>query len=165
MPIDPLESSHPLSPAPRYRRGAIVFHWTIFGLVVIVGVLGLLHDSWPRQTQGFWIDIHALIGLLLWFILLARFAYRLRHAPPTLPAGIGPLSRRFSSPVHLMLYVLMFIIPIIGFSPYRRCTASAPTGEILWVFRCLDRVARHETGSVGSKISCTPRCRRAITAK
>ena len=115
MPIDPLKSSHPLPTVQRYRAGAIALHWTMFGLVVIVGILGLLHDSWAKQTQSFWINIHALIGLLLWFILLARFAYRLRHAPPTLPAGIGALSRRFSSPVHLALYGLMFIIPIIGF--------------------------------------------------
>jgi cytochrome b561 len=115
MPTDPLESAHPLPMAERYRPGAIAFHWTMFALVVIVGVLGLLHDSWSKQTQSFWINIHALIGLLLWFVLLARFAYRLRHAPPTLPAGIGALSRRFSSPVHLALYGLMFIIPMIGF--------------------------------------------------
>jgi hypothetical protein len=99
MPIDPLKSSHPLPTVQRYRAGAIAFHWTMFGLVVIVGILGLLHDSWPKQTQSFWINIHALIGLLLWFVLLARFAHRLRHAPPTLPAGIGALSRRSLAPI------------------------------------------------------------------
>ena len=114
VPTDPLESSHPLPTGERYRPAAIAFHWTMFGLVVIVGVLGLLHDSWPKQTQSFWINIHALIGLFLWLVLLARFAYRLRHAPPTLPAGTGALSRHLSSPVHLALYALLFIIPIIG---------------------------------------------------
>jgi cytochrome b561 len=29
--------------------------------------------------------------------------------------SIGAFSRRFSSPVHFLLYALMFIIPIIGF--------------------------------------------------
>ena len=115
MPTDPLESAQPLPTAVRYRPAAIAFHWCMFGLVVIVGVLGLLHDSWPKQTQGFWINFHALVGLVLWCVLLARFVYRLRHAPPTLPAGTGALSRRWSSPVHLLLYGLMFIIPMIGF--------------------------------------------------
>jgi cytochrome b561 len=87
----------------------------MFGLVVTVGTLGLLHDSWPKQTQAFWINVHALIGILLWLVLLARFGYRLRHSPPTLPVSIGAFSRRFSSPVHFLLYALMFIIPIIGF--------------------------------------------------
>jgi cytochrome b561 len=114
MPTDPLESPHPLPTGQRYRPGAITFHWIMFGLVVIVGVLGLLHDSWPKQSQAFWINIHALIGLLLWLTLLARVGYRLRHAPPALPEGIGAFSRRFSSPVHLILYALMFVIPIVG---------------------------------------------------
>jgi cytochrome b561 len=41
-------------------------------------------------------------------------AYRFRNPPPPLPAHIGALSRRFSSPVHLTLYALMFVIPIVG---------------------------------------------------
>ena len=98
----------------RYRAGAIAFHWTMFGLVVIVGVLGLLHDSWPKQTQAFWINVHALIGIFLWVVLLARVGYRLRHSPPALPPEIGAFSQRYSSPVHLTLYALMFVIPIIG---------------------------------------------------
>ena len=114
MPTDPLESSHPLHMEERYRPSAIVFHWVVFGLVVTVGILGLLHDSWPKQTQAFWINVHALIGILLWLVLLARFGHRLRHSPPALPAGTGAFSRRFSSPVHLALYALMFIIPILG---------------------------------------------------
>jgi cytochrome b561 len=112
--IDPLESAHPLPRTGRYRTGAIAFHWAMFLLVVVVGVLGLLHDSWPRQTQAFWINVHALIGVALWLLLLARFGYRLRHSPPPLPEEVGAFSRRFSNPVHFTLYALMFVIPIIG---------------------------------------------------
>ncbi len=115
MATDPLESSHPLPVSGRYRLGAITFHWAMFILVVVVGVLGLLHDSWPKQTQAFWINVHALIGILLWGVLIARFGYRLRHSPPALPSDIDAFSRRFSNPAHLALYALMFVIPIIGF--------------------------------------------------
>lgn len=115
MAGDPLESSHRLQPTGRYRFGAIAFHWAMFVLVVTVGILGLLHDSWPKQTQAFWINVHALIGILLWMVLLARFGYRLRHAPPVPSLDIGAFYRRFSSPVHWALYGLMFVIPIIGF--------------------------------------------------
>ena len=115
MPPDPLESSDPQPTEDRYRSGAITFHWAMFLLVVIVGVLGLLHDSWPKRTQAFWINVHALIGISLWLVLVARFGYRLRHVPPALPTNIGVYSRRFSSPVHLTLYALMFVIPIVGF--------------------------------------------------
>jgi cytochrome b561 len=102
------------SDAQRYGRGAIAFHWSMFLLVVCVGTLGLLHDSWPKQTQRFWINIHALLGLLLWFVLIARFWWRSRHKPPAPVGGIGALSRRLSGSTHFVLYALMFVIPIVG---------------------------------------------------
>ncbi len=104
----------PSADAGPYGRGAIVFHWIMFGLVVVVGTLGLLHDSWSHKSQAFWINIHALAGLLLWSVLIARFWWRLRHPPPPLPPDVGKLSRRLSAPIHFLLYALMFIIPIIG---------------------------------------------------
>ncbi len=102
------------TPFARYTRGAIAFHWASALLVVWVGVLGLLHDSWPRATQSFWINIHALSGLLLFALIVARFWWRMRHPPPKLPVDAGEISRRLSGPVHLLLYALMFVIPIIG---------------------------------------------------
>lgn len=114
MVTEPLESFRPLEHTDRYRPAAIAFHWTMFVLVVVVGVLGLLHDSWPKTTQAFWINVHALLGLALFAALVARFWYRIRHAPPALPAHVGAFSRRFSSPVHLALYALMFVTPIVG---------------------------------------------------
>jgi cytochrome b561 len=114
MPTDPLETARPLKGDVRYGSGAIAFHWAMFLLVVIVGVLGLLHDDWPKATQAFWINVHALIGLLLWFTLIARFTWRVRHVPPALPDDVGAFSRRFSSPVHWALYALLFFIPILG---------------------------------------------------
>jgi cytochrome b561 len=100
--------------AERYGSRAIMFHWLMFALVVAVGVLGLLHDSWPTQTQGFWINIHAMCGLALWLLLLARFWWRRRHAPPPLPENFGAFSRWSSNCVHLALYILLFVTPIVG---------------------------------------------------
>ena len=107
-------SLYPGTRAVRYGSGAIAFHWMVAVLVVGVGTLGLLHDSWPKQTQSFWINIHAVFGLLLWVLVMARFWWRMRHSPPKLPAHTGEFSRRVSGPVHLLLYALMFVIPIIG---------------------------------------------------
>jgi cytochrome b561 len=97
----------------RYGSAAIAFHWLMFVLVVIVGALGLLHDSWPKQTQRFWINIHALLGLLLWCTLMARFWWRRRHRPPLLE-NVGAFSRRTQALVHFGLYALLFVTPIVG---------------------------------------------------
>jgi cytochrome b561 len=103
-----------LEKTARYGSTAIAFHWLMFVLVVCVGILGLLHDSWPKSTQRFWINIHALLGLLLWLVLFARLFWRISHRPPA-PADSGGLfARRLASFVHAVLYALLFVIPIIG---------------------------------------------------
>ncbi len=98
----------------RYGSVAVGFHWVMVVLVVIVGVLGLLHDSWPRATQGFWINIHAMVGLAVWVLVMARLGWRLTHRPPDLPPDVGQFSQRLSRPVHALLYALMLVIPAIG---------------------------------------------------
>jgi cytochrome b561 len=98
----------------RYGLAAIALHWISVLFVVVVGVLGLLHDSWPRQTQGFWINVHAILGLLVWVLAIARISWRRRHPAPALPNDVGRLSHRLSGPVHALLYILMLVIPILG---------------------------------------------------
>jgi cytochrome b561 len=98
----------------RYGSPAIALHWLTAALVIVVGTLGLLHDSWPKSTQAFWINIHALIGLLLWVLVMLRLWWRWRQPPPPLPADVGELTRRLAGPVHALLYVLLLIIPVIG---------------------------------------------------
>ena len=112
--------SFPASPAQaepaelRYDRTAIAFHWTVAVLIVVVGTLGLLHDSWPRRTQAFWINLHALIGLTVWGLIVLRLWWRLTHPPPALPPQIGVLPRRHSHAVHLLLYLLVLVTPLVG---------------------------------------------------
>lgn len=111
-----VEFSNVHSPASdaRYGTAAIALHWITFLLVVVVGVLGLLHDSWPRQTQAFWIDVHAMIGMLLWVLILWRLGLRMRHASPPLPADSTAMSRRLAPIVQWLLYALLLVTPILG---------------------------------------------------
>jgi cytochrome b561 len=98
----------------RYDRVAIALHWITALLIVVVGVLGLLHDSWPRRTQAFWINLHALIGLSLWALVVVRLWWRLGHPPPAPPAQTGILTHRLAHAVHLLLYLLVLVIPLVG---------------------------------------------------
>jgi len=100
--------------AERYGWVAMALHWLMFLMVVGVGILGLLHDSWPKRSQAFWINLHAAFGVLLWFTLLVRIWWRKRHAPPPLPLEASEWSRRFATAAHAGLYALMFITPIVG---------------------------------------------------
>jgi cytochrome b561 len=100
--------------AKRYSSLAITLHWVLALLVIGVGILGLLHDTWPKHSQALWINVHALAGLLLWVLLLWRFRLRLKQPPPPLPADFSDATRRLAVTVHLLLYVLLFVTPLIG---------------------------------------------------
>jgi hypothetical protein len=81
--------------------------WGMAFLVVLVGVLGLFHDSPPGQVLESWINVRALFGLLLCGLVIARFNLRLKHRPPVLPRDIRQLSRQLSRMVYLLLYVII----------------------------------------------------------
>jgi cytochrome b561 len=97
-----------------YGPIAVALHWIVFVLVVVVGWLGLLHDDWPRATQAAWINIHAVLGLIMFALVLLRLGYRWSHTPPDLPADVGDFSRRVSHPAHMLIYALLVAIPVLG---------------------------------------------------
>jgi cytochrome b561 len=75
-------------------------------LVVAVGVLGLERPSGLRQLVESWIDIHALFGLLLCGLVLARYQWIIQYSHG-LQEDIRELSRHLSRIVYLMLYLVI----------------------------------------------------------
>lgn len=102
----------------RYDAGAIAFHWTVAAFIIFLGALGLLFDDIPKDARPFWINVHGSVGLIYLALALARLAWRAGHRPPALPAHVGEWSRRLSSAVHPLLYVLMLGTPAVGFIAY-----------------------------------------------
>ena len=98
----------------RYGRAAMRLHWLSAILLVVVATLGLLHDSWSRSTQATWINRHAVLGLLLLALVVARLGVRRASPPPPLPPAAGGLARRLAAPVHALLYLLLLAIPALG---------------------------------------------------
>jgi cytochrome b561 len=90
----------------------------LYGCVALVavgvGVLGLLDASWPRQLLKSRINIHALFGLLLCGLVLARCRWCVEHSPRMLPADIRELSRHLSRIVYLLLYLVIGLREIVG---------------------------------------------------
>ena len=75
-------------------------------VVAAVGVLGLEKAWWLRQSVESWINIHALFGLLLCGLVLARYGWIIRYSP-YLQEDIRGLSRHLSRIVYLMLYAVI----------------------------------------------------------
>jgi cytochrome b561 len=86
----------------------------IAAIAVVIGVLGLLGASEPRQMLESWINIHALFGLLLCGLMLVRCRWSVKHSPPMSPTDIRQLSRRLSRTVFLLLYSVIGVRELIA---------------------------------------------------
>jgi cytochrome b561 len=107
-------SPNPLALACSRERMLTALYGCIALVVVVIGILGLLRGSWPRQLLESWINVHALFGLLLCGVVLARCRWRIKHSPRMLPADVRELSRQLSRIVYLLLYVVIGVREIIG---------------------------------------------------
>jgi cytochrome b561 len=105
---------HPIAHAPSRERVLAALYGCIALVAVGIEVLGLLGDSRLRQVLESWINIHALSGLLLCGLVLARFRWHLERSPRMSAADIRDLSRHLSRFVYLFLYVVIGIREVIG---------------------------------------------------
>ncbi len=99
----------------RYTGTAITLHWLLALLLPIVFGVGVyMHDlplsPWKLQVYSW----HKWAGVTVFFLVLARLAWRLGHRPPALPATMSPTVRVAAHAGHGLLYALMLAIPLTG---------------------------------------------------
>jgi cytochrome b561 len=74
-------------------------------LVAVVGIAGLLRDSWPALLHWPPINLHAVFGTMLWAMVVTRFLQASLTAPLAGEEARN-LSRQLSRLVYLLLYVV-----------------------------------------------------------
>ena len=79
--------------------------WRFPCLVGVIGVAGVLRDSWPTVVRWPPINLHAAFAVMLWTLVVAQFLRASLAAPLTVEAALT-LSRRLYRQVYLLLYVV-----------------------------------------------------------
>ena len=103
--------------AQGYGVIAVVLHWLVALVVIGLFLLGLwmtgltYYDDWYRRGP----DLHKSIGILLFFVMLARVVWRSINITPEYDPGISAFERRAAHGVHLLLYVLIFALMLSGY--------------------------------------------------
>lgn len=100
--------------ARRYTSLAISFHWLVaigvIGNVALAWIWPLVADEGVRPL----IDLHKSIGITVLGLAIMRLIWRLTHRPPPLPSAYQQWEIRLSHLTHVLLYVLIFAMPITG---------------------------------------------------
>ena len=103
--------------AQGYGIIAIVLHWLVALAVIGLFSLGVwmtgltYYDDWYRRGP----DLHKSIGILLFFVMLARVIWRSINITPEYAPDISAFERRLAHGVHLLLYALVFALMLSGY--------------------------------------------------
>ncbi len=103
-----------MEPARKYSRTAMLLHWLVAALISANLVLIWVVDSVPEAQVRWVIDTHKSIGITVLGLVIVRLLWRYAHTPPALPSGYALWEQRASHIAHILLYVLMFLMPLSG---------------------------------------------------
>jgi len=97
--------------------GAIAksFHWVLALLILCQLALGKIAEG--ARLSPLKLDLfvwHKSIGLTILLLVILRLAWRLKNPPPSTPAGIPAWETKLARIGHILLYVLMFAVPMTG---------------------------------------------------
>ncbi len=99
----------------RYTAIAIALHWVVALLIVAAFTIGLyavaLEVSPLKLKLYSW---HKWVGVTIALLAVARLAWRWRHPAPALPAGMARWEQFVASGTHVILYMLLFALPLTG---------------------------------------------------
>ena len=116
-----------------YGLIAIALHWIV--ALIVVGLFGLgvwmtgltYYDDWYRRAP----DLHKGIGTLLFLIMILRVVWRATNVAPDDESGISPLQLQAAHLVHLLLYLLLFVLMSSG---YLISTADGRSIDVFGLF-------------------------------
>jgi cytochrome b561 len=93
-----------------------LMHWLMAFAIVAMFALGLWMVTLSYYSPYYRLapDIHRSVGMLLLFLLVARFAWRLGNAKPD-DSELSPFERRASQVVHWGFYPLLFALMASGY--------------------------------------------------
>jgi cytochrome b561 len=111
----------------KYPLSMRVIHWTmaviIMGMILAGWTMVRMDDATPAKFDHFY-PWHKSFGILVLMLAITRFAVRSTSIVPALPDGLAGWERRASKIAHVLLYVLMVIVPVMGYSMSSSYTQS-----------------------------------------
>ena len=138
-----------------YTAVAKALHWlialAIVGQILLAWYMGSLADHSPARDAI--MPFHISIGLTILLLSLTRLAWRLTHKPPPLPAGLPLWERTLARISHVLFYILMLGIPVLGWllvSTHTHGSAFGFWGAHVWPSlpgtANLSKAAAHQIG-------------------
>ncbi len=101
----------------RYPAALVVLHWTMAVLILVAIPIGWrMGDLEPGPLQDALYHTHRSIGVTVLALAILRVVLRRTLGVPPPHPALAPWQRTLSVAVHHLLYVLFFVVPILGWA-------------------------------------------------
>jgi len=98
-----------------YTETAKALHWLIVVLLIVQFIVAWTMPHIGRNTRPeTLINLHFTLGAVVLVVAVLRMGWRMMHREPAPESGIPPWQRTTARIVHWLLYLLLFIVPILG---------------------------------------------------
>lgn len=106
-----------MSAEVRYTSVAISLHWLMALLIFAGWGLGFyMQDLSLSPSKLRYYSWHKWMGVTVFILAIIRVGWLVSHPAPRLPYGIPPWQMHAARVAHFALYLLMFAIPLSGWS-------------------------------------------------
>ncbi|MDR3099574.1 MAG: cytochrome b, partial [Paraburkholderia sp.] len=95
---------------------ARLLHWSMAVLIVTMLFVGVGMVSTVSRLHNTLLALHRPLGIALLALVIVRVAVRITRGAPALPADMPGWQRMAAHGSHLVLYLLMIAMPLIGWS-------------------------------------------------
>ncbi len=100
----------------RFPLALRLVHWLMAICILAMLFIGVGMVSTVSEMRTWLIDLHKPLGILILCLAAIRACIRLARPAPPLPADL-PTSQRVAAHLsHLLLYALMFALPLVGWA-------------------------------------------------
>ena len=98
---------------PRFPLSMRFLHWLMVAMVLGMLFIGVTMVS-SLENYHWLLAIHRPLGIGVLIVVIIRFVNRKLHKLPPFPATMSPGERQIAHASELLLYALMFVLPLIG---------------------------------------------------
>ena len=91
-----------------------LLHWLMAPMIVAMLFIGVGMAASVSTRYALLVSIHRPLGVAILLLCVVRIVNRFINPPPILPDTIPSLQRFAAGASHVVLYALMFMMPLIG---------------------------------------------------
>jgi cytochrome b561 len=100
--------------SPDFHPALRLIHWLMVAMVLVMLFMGVGMVSTTGPAYVFLLAAHRPLGVAILALVLVRLPLRLATGAPALPDDLPTMQKRIAWGSHVLLYVTLFAMPLIG---------------------------------------------------